>query len=92
MPNLARSCSVARPTFLSVVEPAQVPTTPVGPGSRSMSCLQWRLVWHFSAGAAILLEYLDDTLKSSEDVRHALGLMTLGSIPPIDGKGLMPAS
>ena len=72
--------------FLSVVEPAQVPTTPVGPRVAVNVLLAMAIGLVLSGGAAVLLEYLDDTLHSSDDVRHALGLMTLGSIPPIDGQ------
>jgi non-specific protein-tyrosine kinase len=36
-----------------------------------------------SGGAAILLEYLDDSLKTADDVRYALGLKVLGSIAKI---------
>jgi len=38
-----------------------------------------------AGAAAFLLEYLDDTIKSAEDVRRAIDLTTLGGIPTIEG-------
>ena len=64
-----------------------------------------RLIWpqtRILVGAALLLgliagallalglDYLDDTLKSAEDVERALGLTTLGRLPP--GSGLLGAA
>jgi succinoglycan biosynthesis transport protein ExoP len=37
-------------------------------------------------GAALLLEYLDDTVKSPEDLGEAADLITLGSIARLNGK------
>lgn len=72
--------------FLSIIEPAQVPTTPVGPKVATNVLLAVAIGLVLACSAAVLLEYLDDTLKSSDEVRRALDLKTLGNIPPIDGK------
>ncbi|MDH7488269.1 MAG: lipopolysaccharide biosynthesis protein, partial [Anaerolineae bacterium] len=37
-----------------------------------------------SAGAAFLLEYLDDTLKSPDDVQSVLGITALGAVPRLE--------
>jgi succinoglycan biosynthesis transport protein ExoP len=71
--------------FLSIVEPAQVPLDPVGPGMRYIILLGLAMGLVFSGGAAYLLEYIDDTLKSDDDVRQRLGLVTLGSLPLLEG-------
>lgn len=39
---------------------------------------------------AFALNYLDDTIKTTEDVERALGMTTLGRIPP--GSGLLPTA
>jgi capsular exopolysaccharide synthesis family protein len=39
-----------------------------------------------SVSAAFLLEYIDDTIKTADDVHHALDLKVLGSIARIDGE------
>ena len=59
-------------------------TLPGGPSSPNMSrALMIALVLGLAAGGglAFLLERLDDTLRSPEDVERALGYATLGIIP-----------
>ena len=67
-------------------------TLPGGPSSPNMShALFMALVLGLAAGlgAALLLEYLDDTLRSPEEVERALGYATLGIIPKIElGKSI----
>jgi succinoglycan biosynthesis transport protein ExoP len=75
------------PNFLSVVEPAQVPTAPVGPGGGYTVLLAVVIAVGLSGGAAFLIEYLDDTLKTPDDVLRVLGLATLAKVGWIDGQG-----
>jgi len=74
------------PNFLSVVEPAQVPTTSVGPRTMANILLASLVGLVLACAAAFLLEYLDDSIKSPDDVRQALGLQTLGNIGRIEGE------
>jgi capsular exopolysaccharide synthesis family protein len=74
------------PNSLSIVEPAQLPTSPVGPNTFNNVLLAAAIGLVLAVGTALLLEYLDDTLKTPEDVDKALGLATLGSIARIDGR------
>ena len=72
--------------FLSVVEPAQTPLYPVGPGTGYSVLLAVAIGLVLSGGAAFLLEYLDDTLKTPDDVRQVLGLTVLARIARIEGQ------
>jgi polysaccharide biosynthesis transport protein len=61
-------------------------TLPGGPSSPNLSraLMIWFVLGLFAAGGfALLLERLDDTLRSPEDVERALGYATLGIIPKI---------
>lgn len=66
---------------LVVVEPAKVPTSPVRPRVRQNVLLAGVVGAMLAVGVAFLIEYLDDTIKTSEDVSQTLGLPTLGAIP-----------
>jgi len=69
---------------LSIVEPATLPTTPIGPNKLYTILLAAAIGFILAAGAAYLMEYLDDTLKTPEDVQRDLGLATLGLVPAMD--------
>ena len=64
---------------LSVVEAAPIPTTPVSPNVFQNVFLAALVGFLLAVGAAILLEYLDNTLKTSEDVERVVHLPTLAN-------------
>jgi len=70
---------------LHVVETAERPEAPIGPNNGLTILLAAAIGFILAAGAAYLLEYLDDTLKNPEDVKSALKLSTLGSLTRIEG-------
>lgn len=70
---------------ITVIEPAALPVTPVGPDKLATILLAAAIGFLLAAGAAYLLEYLDDTLKTPDDVRKATELTTLGAVPLIKG-------
>lgn len=72
---------------ISVIEPAPVPTRPVGPNKGATILLAAAIGFLLAAGAGYLLDYLDDTLKNPDDVEKAAGLTTLGAVPRIEGVG-----
>jgi succinoglycan biosynthesis transport protein ExoP len=75
------------PNYLTVIEPAQASSVSVGP-SRGMNVLLAATVGLILAvGAAFLLEYLDDTIKSPDDVVATLELAPLGAITRMKGEG-----
>jgi succinoglycan biosynthesis transport protein ExoP len=73
---------------LEVIEEAPLPAAPVGSGGMMQVLLAAAIGLILAAGAAFLLEYLDDTIKSPEDMARATGLTTLGTITRISGESL----
>lgn len=71
---------LTRPGTVSIVEPAATPTSPISPRT-TLNSVIGALAGLFIAGALVLMyEYLDDTVKSAEDVEAAAGLPTLGGV------------
>jgi non-specific protein-tyrosine kinase len=76
------------PNYLTVIEPAQLSTTPISPNVATNVLLAAAVGFTLAVGAALLLEYLDDTLKSADDLSSSLGLTPLGSIQRMKGSDL----
>jgi capsular exopolysaccharide synthesis family protein len=74
--------------FISVVEQPQVPSTPVGTSTSTTVLMAAAIGAVLAIGAAFLLEYLDDTVKSADDVRMLTQWATLGGVPNISGEQL----
>ncbi len=74
--------------YISVVEPAPVPTAPIGPRTQLNVLLAAITGLTLALGMAFFLEYLDDTIKTPEDIEQTMGLSTLGAITRIKGKHL----
>ncbi|HET9532973.1 MAG TPA: polysaccharide biosynthesis tyrosine autokinase [Blastocatellia bacterium] len=71
---------------LSLAEPAVSPNSPIGPQR-----LRTILIWLFlsltgGVGLAFFLEYLDNTIKTVEDVSRYVQLPALGVIPSINDR------
>jgi polysaccharide biosynthesis transport protein len=66
---------------LKLAEPAEAPTAPIGP-DRMKTILTWMLLsFAGGIGLAFFLEYLDNTIKTVEDVANYAQLPALGVIP-----------
>jgi non-specific protein-tyrosine kinase len=72
--------------FISMVEQPQVPFSPVGTSTSMTVLIAAAIGAMLAVGAAFLLEYLDDTVKSADDVRQLTQLPTLGGVPNISGE------
>lgn len=70
----------SRPGQVSVVEEALPPIDPVAPRPLTNAALAGLLFLLVSVGVVLLLEYLDDTVKSGEQVAEMTGLPVLGRI------------
>ncbi len=65
---------------ITVVEPATVPISPISPRLLMNTLLALIVGGMIGLGAAFLIEYLDDTVKTPDDVVRIIGLSTLGVI------------
>jgi succinoglycan biosynthesis transport protein ExoP len=70
-----------------VVEKAERPQSPVKP-KKSLNILLGIIVGLFGGvGLAFFFEYLDNTIKSPDEVETRLGVPVLGTVPLLDTKG-----
>ena len=81
LPNLDSNSS----NLLTIVEPAIAPTSPSSPRTLLNVLLAAVLGLLAAVGLAFLVEYLDDTVTSSDDVQLVTGLPTLGVVPAMSG-------
>ena len=83
--NQAQAQVVEQQNNLRVIEPAQVPGFPVGP--RRMFTILVGLLLSTAAGVglAFLLDYLDNTIKTVEDVGRYAQLPALSVVPAVAG-------
>lgn len=66
---------------VSIVDPAVIPTNPVKPNKKLNVLIAFVVGLMASVGLVFLLEYMDNTIKTSEDVEKLLGIPILGVIP-----------
>jgi non-specific protein-tyrosine kinase len=71
---------------VTVISPAAMPTVPIRPRILSTTLLAAALGALAGAGLAFLLEYLDDTVKSPDDLQ-ATGLGVIGVVQRVSGNG-----
>src|SRR5437588_2046426 len=70
-----------RPNNISVVDYAITPDFPVGPARMRSVMLAFVLALALGVGLALFLEYLDDSVHSTDDVERFLRLPALAVIP-----------
>ena len=74
-----------RPNNISIVDYAITPDYPVGPARMRSVMLAFVLALALGVGLALFLEYLDDTIHSTDDVEKFLRLPALAVIPAMGG-------
>lgn len=82
----------ARVNSLDIVEEARIPEEPVGPGILSVAILGGVLGVSLTAGVVLVVEYLDDTIKTPEQVVEHTTLPVLGKISNYRQAGQRPSS
>jgi len=79
--------SAARATnYVSVVEPAIVPDRPISPKVGQTVALSAVIGLTLALAGAFALEWLDDTIRSADELASLTGLPTLGTIGRIPGR------
>ncbi len=86
--NLQAASQQANDKGIQLLEPALVPAVPVGPHRWRTITIGLLLSLAAGVGLAFLLEFLNNTMKSIEDVASYLGLPTLAIVPSFNKKQL----
>jgi len=76
-----RVSELEMPDNVKVVDKAKVPSSPVKPRPLMNIAIAGVLGIMVGLGIIFLIEYLDNTIKTPDDVQKYLGLPVLGSIP-----------
>ena len=76
------------PNYITVIEPARLPTSPIAPNVSTTVMLAAAIGALLAIGGAFLIEYIDDTVKSPDDIAESLKLSVLGVIARITGRDL----
>jgi len=74
------------PNTLTIIEPAIVPTNPISPNVRMNVILAAMTGFLLAFGAAVVLELLDNSIKSLDELSLFPGLMPLGGVGRLPGK------
>lgn len=69
---------------VQVIDVAQTPVSPIKPNKQMNIAIGFVLGLMISLGLVFLLEYLDNTLKTPEDIEKHLGLAVIGNIPKFE--------
>jgi polysaccharide biosynthesis transport protein len=72
------------PNSLNLMETAALPTRPIGPDRFTTILMSIAIAFLISAGAAYVIEYLDDTIETPEEINRTLNLPVIGFIPEIN--------
>jgi succinoglycan biosynthesis transport protein ExoP len=77
----------SKPNNVSIVDYAITPDGPIGPNRTRNVLIALFLALGLGVGLALLLEYLDDTVHSTDEVERLLHLPALAVIPSALGNG-----
>ena len=69
---------------VQVIDIARVPEHPIKPDKETNIAIGFLLGLMLSLGLVFLLEYLDNTIKTTDDVEKYLGLAVIGTVPKFE--------
>src|SRR5262249_23199263 len=75
-------------TNIQIVDPAEVPQSPASPQRRLVFLLALLLGVPLAVGTVVCVDYLDDRIKSPDDIKTSLGVRCLGFAPAISRKNI----
>lgn len=78
--NLLANTSRGAANTLSIIEPATLPNWPIGPNKPLIIALVSAIGFVLAGSAAHLLEFMDKTLKTPEDISRVLQVPVIGFI------------
>lgn len=84
--QIAKSIDMGE-TSINIASPALVPANPVKPNKQLNMAIALVLGLMVAVGLAFVLEFMDNTIKSPDDVQKHLGLPVVGTIPFYRGSG-----
>ena len=72
---------------ITIVEPAIIPTYPSGPAKTKIVMSATMVGVVLAVGIVVLLEFMDNTIQSSDDIEKYLGIPVLAQINKLDEGG-----
>lgn len=81
--QVARIAQASTISNVQIVDPAITPKVPIKPNKKKNLALGFILGLMLGVGLAFLLDYMDQTIKTTDDVKEKLGLNIFGIIPRI---------
>jgi Mrp family chromosome partitioning ATPase len=72
--------------YISVIQYALLPVDPISPKARETVMLAAAIGLSLATGGALLIELLDNTVRTSDDIMKLVQLPTLGTISSIQGQ------
>src|SRR6516225_1567569 len=78
-----------RSSNIRIVDPAMIPTTPARPAKTKNILLSFLVGLVGGIGLALLREYLDNTVKTPDDVETLARLPSLAVVPTFSGDGIV---
>jgi tyrosine-protein kinase Etk/Wzc len=79
----ARIAQASTISNVQIIDPAVTPKVPIKPNKKKNLALGFILGLMLGVGLAFLLDYMDQTLKTTEEIKEKLGLNVFGIIPRI---------
>jgi non-specific protein-tyrosine kinase len=84
--QLQANLQASDPDFIKIIEPAEISKDPVGPKTTQNIILAGLVGAALALAVVLLLELVDDTIKTADDARRTLsGVPVLGSVARISG-------